>query len=170
MRQIIGYLLLMALSTGAYPHVATVSAETDVMQILTCTPRDTPATRSTFEALLKQASSHGPDGPHIFMGVIKAGDACVTNATITAAFGMLVISAEVCGSGYEPILEQIRKDRPHLAKADSAEDPGVIAAYQDGTYGIQFFKGSSASAPAHEASPVSAGVSYTCMYQAAVSP
>ena len=141
MRNILSRLLAVCAALAVNPFPASAATDSELLEILTCTPKDTPGTSPAVDVVTARSTELNRDGPHLFSGPIRAGNVCVTQATWAAACGALAVSAEVCGGDYRAVVELVRRSRPQLAEIHRDKVPGIIAAYEDGPYSIHFYNG-----------------------------
>jgi hypothetical protein len=163
MRKLLNRIFAACAALAACPLSVSAAADAELLHILTCAPSDTADAKPTFEALLKRSTAFDRDGPYLFADPVRAGGACVRNATISPAFGVLSVVAEVCGSNLQPLLELVRESRPRLVETHPAAVSGLIATFEDQAYSIQFFNGPPTLTQAP--SPASEIVSYACVYR-----
>jgi len=141
---------------------AFASPESNIFPILLCFPPTTSEASGAFDALLKKSIGQNQDGGFALEGNFKSGDACIRNVTVGGAFGVAMVMAEVCEGKVTPLLELVRARRPHLKESRGIiKQPGIIAAYEDGEYGITFFQG--APTFIQRPDPQSKIVSYVCV-------
>jgi hypothetical protein len=68
-------------------------------------------------------------------------DLCIQNATIAAGFGGFMVTAEICNSTPQPLLDWLAKNRPSLQQATPRTPPGVIASFGKGKDALSVFYG-----------------------------
>jgi hypothetical protein len=69
------------------------------------------------------------DGTFLVPGPVREQKLCIQNATIAAAFGVYMVTGELCNSTPEPFFDWLAKNRPSLHRATSDSKPGLIATF-----------------------------------------
>jgi hypothetical protein len=148
---------LFVLSSNAYAAISD-------MDFLTC---NIPAGEQSIHLAWSRLSANSikkGDGQFEIEGPIREGELCIRKISITAAFGVLMVSAELCDSKTKTILDWLRSQRPTLKKSTIASPAGVIAAFGEEKDSFSIFMGNTASSFPNP-DPKSRQISYFCVKQ-----
>lgn len=134
------------------------------LEALTCTAalHSDPAAVNVWKELQSRGRRIG-DGQFVLDGRFTSGNLCIQNANVGAAFGVLVVVAEVCEDSAEPLRDFVLSRRPDLRPSSPPLANGVLAEYQSAKVAFSLFKGAPSLVPTPD--PGSHRVSYVCSFQ-----
>lgn len=82
-----------------------------------------------------------PDGTLVVTGPVREQGLCIQNATIAAAFGVFTVTAELCNSTAQPLLDWLAKNRSSLQRSTAKTQPGIIANFGNEKDSLSVFYG-----------------------------
>lgn len=144
-------------------HTAQAGDDAALLDLLLCNPSADTAraakASSALEARGRKLGRNGDNGLYL-EAPIRSGNLCIEHATASGAFGVMMVSASVCGGNTGPLEAYLARSFGQLRPKAEPTGPGVIKAFEAGNFSIVIFHG----APGFDTGPdpASKTVSYIC--------
>ncbi|GGX86326.1 hypothetical protein GJV26_28540 [Massilia dura] len=149
--------LLAAPTAGAMAE-----EEITIAHVVTCTVQADNETFSKASRVLKaHAAKKGDDGPFVAVDRVQAGELCIENVKVGAAFGVLMSMGTLCRADSRPLVEFVQREQSGLTPTSLPPDPSVLEMFAAPKYQLAVFKGEGLTGD-----PESKRISYNCAYQA----
>jgi uncharacterized Zn-binding protein involved in type VI secretion len=134
------------------------AAQVSDVDLLTC--NIAKAVQSLPSAWDRLHPRESPNGTFVVPGPVREQGLCIQNATIAAAFGAFTVTAELCNSTAQPLLDWLVKNRASLQRITGKNQPGIIAVFGNEKDTLSVFYGR--ASPQSKPDPTNQEISFFC--------